>query len=338
MVRVNRLKVMTGLIVWLMSTLMVAANAASLGLKPLQEVLVYPQFELPAQVISQNESQLSAQINAKIEQVLVRPGDTVKKGQLLVVLDCRDYQWELERAKASIQEQQAQLAYAAAQRKRFTQLQAQSLASSSQLEEANADYERRLAMLSGLKVQQKQAQQQVERCQIKSPYQGVVQAQLMGLGSLASVGTPLLSLVQTESAEIQVAVPLALAGNLQRLPARFKASGIDEVSVSLLRMSGAIDAQTRNVSAWYRSSLPMRIGLAGNLMVADSTPHLPAHLLVKRGENYGFFTRTNEQAKFIPLPNAQEGRANPLPPALHNAKMVVITEGFQRLTDGEALP
>jgi pyruvate/2-oxoglutarate dehydrogenase complex dihydrolipoamide acyltransferase (E2) component len=193
-------------------------------------------------------------------------------------------------------------------------------------------------MLVGLNAQHKQAQQQVERCQIKSPYQGVVQAQLMGVGSLASVGTPLLNLVQTEGAEIQVVVPLSLAGNLQRLPARFKAAGIDEVSVKLLRVSGAIDAQTRSVTAWYQSHLPLRIGLAGQLLIQDATPHLPAHLLVKRGEQYGFFTRSNEQAKFIPLPNAQEGRANPLPPALHNVKMVVITEGFQRVTDGEALP
>ncbi len=314
------------------------AAAVSLGLKPLQEVLVYPQFELPAQVISQNESQLSAEINAKIERVLVRPGDSVKLGQLLVELECRDYQLQLDKAQAAIKEHQAQLAYAAAQRKRFAQLQTQSLASASQLEEATADYERRLAMLSGLNAQLKQAQQQVSRCQIKSPYQGVVQAQLMGVGSLASVGTPLLKLVQTEAAEIQVAVPQSLAGNLQRLPARFKAGVIDEVSVKLLRISGAIDVQTRSVTAWYQSSVPLRIGLAGNLLVADATPHLPAHLLVKRGEQYGFFIRSDAKAQFVPLPMAQEGRANPLPPALHNAKMVVITEGFQRLTDGETLP
>lgn len=315
-----------------------SVNAASVGLKPLSEVLIYPQFELPAQVISQNESQLSAEINAKIERVLVRPGDSVKSGQLLVELDCRDYQLQLERAQAAIKEHKAQLAYSEAQRKRFGQLKAQSLASASQLEEANADVERRLAMLAGLTAQQKQAQQQVERCQIKSPYQGVVQAQLMGVGSLASVGTPLLNLVQTEGAEIQVAVPLSLAGNLQRTPARFKANVIDEISVKLLRISSAIEPQTRSVSAWYQTSVPLRIGLAGQLLIQDTTPHLPAHLLVKRGEQYGFFTRSEAQAKFIALPMAQEGRANPLPPSLHNAKLVVITEGFQRLTDGEALP
>jgi multidrug efflux pump subunit AcrA (membrane-fusion protein) len=324
-----------GLIISMMSF---STSAAPLGLKPLQEVLIYPQFELPAQVISQNESQLSAEINAKVERILVRPGDSVNYGQLLVELDCRDYRLQLEAAQASLKENQAQLAYAAAQRKRFAQLQMQSLASASQLEEATADYERRLAMLTGLTAQQKQAQLQVERCQVKSPYRGVVQAQLMGVGSLASLGSPLLSLVQTEAAEIRVSVPLSLAGNLQRLPAVFKASGIDEVSVKLLRMSNSIDAQTRNVLAWYQSGIPLRIGLAGNLLIKDATPHLPAHLLVKRGDHYGFFIRSNEQAKFIPLPMAQEGRANPLPPALHNAKMAVITEGFQRLSDGEALP
>lgn len=329
---------MTKLGMLLLSIVTFSVNAAALGLKPLSEVLIYPQFELPAQVISQNESQLSAEISAKIERILVRPGESVKSGQLLVELDCRDYQLALERAQATIKEHKAQLAFSDAQRKRFAQLQTQSLASSSQLEEATADYERRLAMLVGLNTQQKQAQQQVDRCQIKSPYHGVVKAQLMGVGSLANVGTPLLNLVQTEGAEIQVVVPLSLAGNLQRLPVRFKAAGIDEVSVKLMRVSGAIDAQTRSVTAWYQSQVPLRIGLAGNLLVADATPHLPAYLLVKRGEQYGFFIRSDAKAQFVPLPMAQEGRANPLPPALHNAKMVVITEGFQRLTDGEALP
>lgn len=324
-----------GLMLCLVSSL---AKAASLELTPLQEVLVYPQYELPAQVMSQNESQLSSEINAKIERILVRPGDKVSSGQLLVELDCRDYRLQLERAQANVKEQQAQLAYVTTQRNRYAQLQTQSLASSSQLEEVSADYERRLAVLSGLTAQQKQAQQQVERCQIKSPFKGVVQAQLMGVGSLAGVGSPLLNVIQTEAAEIRVAVPLSLAGNVQRLAAWFKATGIDEVSVKLLRVSSAIDSQTRNVLAWYASDLPLRIGLAGNLLIKDSTPHLPAHLLVKRGEYYGFFIRSHEKAQFIPLPMAQEGRSNPLPPALHHAKMAVITEGFQRLTDGESLP
>lgn len=334
----NRQRRISGLGIWLFSFVSFSVNAASLGLKPLSEVLTYPQYEFPAQVISQNESQLSAEINAKIERVLVRPGESVKTGQLLIELDCRDYQLELARVQATIKEHKAQLIYSEAQRKRFVQLQTQSLASASQLEEVTADVDRRSAMLLGLSTQYKQAQQQVDRCQIKSPYQGVVQAQLMGVGSLASVGTPLLSLVQTEGAEIQVVVPLSLAGNLQRTPARFKAHVVDEISVKLLRISGAIEPQTRSVTAWYQSSVPLRIGLAGQLLIQDATPHLPAHLLVKRGEQYGFFIRRDAQAKFIALPMAQEGRSNPLPPSLHDAKLVVITEGFQRLTEGEALP
>jgi RND family efflux transporter MFP subunit len=324
------------LLVSLMATLPV--NAASLGLKPLAEVVVYPQYELPAEVISQNDSQLSAEINAKIERILVRPGETVKAGQLLIELDCRDYHLQLARVQASMQENQASLDFALAQRSRFQRLQTQSLASASQLEDISADYARRLATSSDLKVQKKQAEQQIERCQIKSPFQGVVQAQLIGVGALARVGSPLLNLVQTEAAEIKVTIPLSLSGDLQQLPARFKAVGIDEVSVNLLRISAAIDTQTRSVTAWYHSAMPLRIGLAGNLIVKDSTPHLPANLLVKRGEQLGFFIRSNEHAKFIPLPMAQEGRSNILFPAMYDAKMVVITEGFQRLSNGETLP
>ena len=66
----------------------------------------------------------------------------------------------------------------------------------------------------------------------------------------------------------------------------------------------------------------------------DPQPHIPAALMVRRGDALGIFVRQGQQARFIGLPGAQEGRAvaTQLPP-----DTLVVVRGQAALTDGQAL-
>ena len=76
------------------------------------------------------------------------------------------------------------------------------------------------------------------------------------------------------------------------------------------------------------------LGSSGVLRWRDPQPHIPAALLVRRGSDLGIFVRQGQQARFVALPRAQEGRAAPtdLPPAT-----LVVVRGQAALSDGQTL-
>jgi len=322
----------------LVAVLLAQAAQAAPTLKSLEEVVITPSYQFPAEVISRNDTTLSSELSARIEQILVRPGELVTQGQKLVALDCRDSQNQLAQLKASEQETQASLDYAKAQLIRWRNLKHKELAASTQVESADADRKRLAAVLEGVGVKIQQAQRNIERCQLVAPFTGVVQEQMVGVGSLASIGTPILRLIQTESAEIRASIPLSLANQLDLASLRFQATSIESVRVKLIRRSAVIDSATRSTSAWFTTDIPLRIGLSGQITFVDQMPHIPAGLQVRRGDEIGFFVRAEAKAKFIPLPLAQEGRPTPVPEQLRGQRLVVIADGFQRLNDGDPLP
>lgn len=311
---------------------------AAVSLKPLEEIRIFPIHTVAAEVVSQNDSTLSAELSARIERIAVRPGESVKTGQLLVALDCRDSHSQQQAIQAQQQQTRAQLDYARAQQTRLRTLQGKELVAASQREQADAEAKRLSAQLAGLQVQLQQAERQISRCTITAPYNGVVREQLAGVGSLASPGTPLLRLTQTEGAEIRAHVPLTLLPAVQTHPVIFSATSIDDIRVSPLRQSRAVEPSTRTVASWFRTDFPLPIGLAGTLSLTDATPHIPATYLVRRGEQLGIFIREDGKARFMPLPLAQEGRPAALPPSWQGKRMAVVVDGYQRLNDGDPLP
>jgi RND family efflux transporter MFP subunit len=310
---------------------------AALTLQPLSSVLIYPQHTYAAQVVSPNDTTISAQLNARIEKIAVRPGETIKAEQLLVSLDCQDSLSQVELLTANRTQTQASLSYAQAQVERLRSLKTKDYASVSQLELAQSEAKGLAASLSAFSVQIELAKRTVERCQIRAPYAGVVREQLAGVGALATVGMPLLNITQTSNAEIQSNLPFNLLPALQTSKLIFNTATIGDIQISLLRQSKAIDATTRNVSVWFKTEVPLAIGLTGTLTLTDPTAHVPAQLLVKRNNQLGIFIREDGKARFMPLPLAQEGRPTPVP-AHWQAKMAVISDGHQRLNDGEILP
>jgi len=310
---------------------------AALTLQPLSAVLVYPQHTYAAQVVSPNDTTISAQLNARIDKISVRPGDSIKAEQLLVSLDCRDSLSQVALLDANRAQTQASLTYAQAQVERLRNLKTKDYASVSQLEQAQSEAKGLVASLSALTVQTDIAKRAVERCQIHAPYAGVVREQLAGVGALATTGMPLLSITQTSNAEIQSNLPFNLLPALQTSKLVFNTATIGDIHISLLRQSKAIDTTTRNVSVWFKTEVPLAIGLTGTLTLTDPTAHVPAQLLVNRNNQLGIFIREDGKARFMPLPLAQEGRPTPVP--VHwQAKMAVISDGHQRLNDGDILP
>ena len=131
---------------------------------------------------------------AQVEQLKVRAGDKVAKGDLLIMLKQDDFKAALAQSSANINAVQASLTQAKKQLARMIDLNAQGLVSVSELDDAKAKFENLTANLAVAKQQQTQAQVSLNYTRITAPISGVVVERLTEPGDTATPGKPLITL------------------------------------------------------------------------------------------------------------------------------------------------
>lgn len=97
--------------------------------------------EYPAQTFARNLVDVRGRVDGYIEKWLFRPGQEVKAGQPLYILDLRPYQAQVAQARGTLQQTQADLTFAQRQVS-LLQAQANLAAAQAQLVRARQDYER----------------------------------------------------------------------------------------------------------------------------------------------------------------------------------------------------
>lgn len=97
--------------------------------------------EYPAQTYARNQVEVRGRVDGYIEQWLFRPGQQVKAGQPLYVLDLRPYRAQQEQAQGNLRQAQAELTNAQ-QQTSLLQAQANLAAAQATLVRAQQDHER----------------------------------------------------------------------------------------------------------------------------------------------------------------------------------------------------
>ncbi len=126
------------------------------------------------------ETKLSAEIQGKINDVLVEVGTFVTKGQSLIQLDNSLLKLQLQSAEVQVEGLEADV-------KRFTVLANADAVQGVQLEKAELG-------LKSAKVQRATLLEQISKTTIKAPFNGVVTAKLTEEGAFAAPGVPLLQI------------------------------------------------------------------------------------------------------------------------------------------------
>ena len=126
------------------------------------------------------ETKLSAEIQGKINDVLVDVGTFVTKGQSLIQLDNSLLKLQLQSAEVQVEGLEADV-------KRFTVLANADAVQGVQLEKAELG-------LKSAKVQRATLLEQINKTIIKAPFNGVVTAKLTEEGAFAAPGLPLLQI------------------------------------------------------------------------------------------------------------------------------------------------
>lgn len=302
----------------------------------LSEVAIYPEHTAPATAVSLNDSTLSAQLNATVSRVDAKVGASVKKGEVLATLDCTDYEINLEIAEAQLESAIARKMLAKAELRRAESLFKKKLNAQQDIDIKVAESQSSAAFEAQQKSHVKRAKTDVLRCVIAAPFEGIITQRLVAVGELVSPGTPVASIVDSDSLELSAFISPNQAAAFAQVDS-FSFDFGEQIPVELYNSSGVIDAQNRNIEARFTfPATKPKAGTSGSLKWRDPIPHVPPQMIVMRKGQLGVFT-SNENSntiEFIELPDARPGRpaAATLPLSL-----TIVTKPTGTMRDGDKL-
>ena len=187
-----------------------------------------------------------------IDEILVKEGDQVKKGQILVQLDDVDARLQVERAEAGVKQAVAAVETNRNIVPRYQKLYESQVIPQQTLDELILRFKVDEAKLDLAKAELNVARQTLLDHRITSPIEGVVNLKIASLGEHVNVAPKdeILSIVQMDPLELEFYVPENWAGKIRlgsKIQFTVKAFSEEKFSASLQFISPTADPTTRNV-------------------------------------------------------------------------------------------
>ena len=230
-------------------------NTPIVAVEPISVVPMTLQVESYGVVKPKYETELVAQVNGQIVELsdtFVR-GGFVKKGQLLARIDPNDYEAALidaeanmASARAALETERAQGRVAEQEWKRITNT------SPTELSLRKPQLAQELARVKAAQASVLRAKRNLERTQLRAPYDAMIESRNVGLGSFVAMGSMVGKLLSTSIAEVR----LPVADNqLEFLVAQGEGASVNLVGTfagretvwqaKIVRSEGVIDSKSR---------------------------------------------------------------------------------------------
>jgi len=164
-----------------------------------------------ASVEAKQATIISSRILARIDNIKVRAGDKVEKGDLLIQLEQGDLQSQVLQAKQNIKAAQARHIEAKQNLDRSVKLFEKQLISEFDLDKNRADYQSVLAELTAAKQVLSQARTSLSYATLTAPINGLIVDRFAEPGDTAQAGAKLLSLYNPLSLRVEAQVRERLA-------------------------------------------------------------------------------------------------------------------------------
>ncbi len=178
-----------------------------------REVLV--ELFAVGRLVSRNSPSLAAEIDARVLEVLVEEGETVRKGQDLVLLDStktqlarREALADIDRLKATIDNEQRRVT-------RYRDLKTRDMMPQERLDDAEAQLAVSRASLTAAAARLAVAQDRLTRARLQSPFDGVVETRYVSDGDFATVGRSLIKITDTQSLWARLPFPETVGDQLK---------------------------------------------------------------------------------------------------------------------------
>lgn len=242
----------------------------------------------------ERRADLRAEISAVVLNALKENGDAVRRGDLLVRLDDTAIRDGLASAESASRAAAQAFEQAERQFQRMTTLRASGMASTQQLEDAEVRRNNAQSDLEGAKTRAVLARQQLQRTEVRAPFDGVVSDRKVSAGDTAQVGKELLKVIDPASLRFEGLVSADNIGNVnagQNVNFRVNGYPDQQFTGKVRRVNPAANATTRQVEVlvdFTGQKQPRLAGLyAEGRVETQSTTGLtiPATALVRAGDS-----------------------------------------------------
>ena len=239
-------------------------------------------------VHARETAQISAQVPGRIQQILVREGDTVRAGQTVAVLDDAAQRSQLNQAQAGVKAAQSEETAAqtearlsASTLERYRQLEAEKSVSPQEMDEISRKAEAAAAGLEAARAQTDAAQAQESSARtmlgytrLVTPFAGIVTARMADPGTLASPGVPLLQIDQAGALQLQVTVDeseIAAIHKGMKTQVAIDGAASAQITGTIVEIDPTADTSTHSflVKIDLPSSSQLRSGMYGTAQFAN---------------------------------------------------------------------
>ena len=253
-----------------------------------------------------NQAAVKARVAGDVREVLVREGETVKAGQVLVRMDDADYRARVAQAEGALLAARGQLDIAAKARENNRALLDRGFISKNAYDTASSQYDiaqaNRNAAQGGLDVSRKALGDTV----IRAPIAGVVASRSVQPGEKVSADNKLLDVVDLARMEMEVAVPtsdiIAIAPGQE---VTVKVEGLPQLlPATVVRINPSTQPGSRSIMTYLQLDNPqnrLRAGMFGEarLTLARKAGVLAAPPSALQGNGDSAYVYAVEQDKLV---------------------------------------
>jgi RND family efflux transporter MFP subunit len=333
-------------------------NSQQVTVENASSLLFYPERKATALIKPINHAQVPAQISAQVLNVMVELGDIVNKDQVLVSLNCEDKSIYLAKQESQLTVSKAQLNLAKRNFDRAVKLKQNRHIGDAELDSSKVEVTIAKENLAQVIQEKKSANLAVERCKVLSPFDGVVTERMVSEGNYVSIGQSLVKVLENNNIEVEAQIPLNLMNNFLQAEQYHFINDSKKHPIHIKNVVDFIASNSRSqivtfsvgnidnvnninkvgvvpVKKVSNTSKSILAGMNGMVSWQSKRSFFPSHLLTQRKGQYGIFVAEKDKgltlAKFIKLPNAQEGRPFELTLAINQQ---IIVDGRHRVSAG----
>ena len=302
----------------------------------------------PGKVVTRQNSEIVSMVNSRVVEVLVKEGQLVSQGELLVLLDDREALATVNSDKAELSEARAKSRQAERKLKAYQEVFRVGGMAGNTVQEAELD------LVVAKAAEQKAAADLristviLDRFKLVAPYSGLIVKKKVEVGDAAVPGVSLLSLADISQTEVEVAVDESDAGSLrigQEVEISSEAMPNKSWSHKIVRIETAINKdETANILKVYvefgddRAALRLGQQVDAKIKLAEKKDvyRVPFDAVISRdGKNYLAMIRDGK-VHFEPVVTGIEDltAVEILPPL--PSKEVILSQGKQ-LQEGQVV-
>ncbi|WP_306523590.1 efflux RND transporter periplasmic adaptor subunit [Rheinheimera sp.] len=249
------------------------------------------------------KAELNAEVSGIVTKVLKDNGDLVKAGELLVQLDQTTFRDKLMSAQEAERSALVTADQAQKQLRRMQSLHKQNLVTAEVLESAEIKANQAHSELASAKARLVEARQQMERTEVRAPFDGVVAMRKTSAGDTAQIGKALMVVIDPSSMRFEGYIAADQVGQVKVGQAvNFKVNGYNDQRFDgvIERINPQAAETTRQVQLFVaisnKADLVAGLYAEGYIAVANQQSLMvPPSVLVQEGDNHFVWQLTDNK-------------------------------------------